>query len=32
MEIADVFHGITMKGGITRVVPVDFKELQAWEK
>jgi chromosome segregation protein len=29
MEIADVFHGITMKGGITRVVPVDFKELQA---
>lgn len=29
MEIADIFHGITMKGGITRVVPVDFKELQA---
>jgi chromosome segregation protein len=28
MEIADIFHGITMKGGITRVVPVDFKELQ----
>jgi chromosome segregation protein len=28
MEIADIFHGITMKGGITKVVPVDFKELQ----
>ncbi|MGM0640606.1 MAG: chromosome segregation protein SMC [Thermotogota bacterium] len=28
MEIADIFHGITMKGGITRVVPVDFKEFQ----
>jgi hypothetical protein len=30
MEIADIFHGITMKGGITKVVPVDFKELQTW--
>ncbi|HPX15509.1 MAG TPA: chromosome segregation protein SMC [Petrotogaceae bacterium] len=26
MESAELFHGITMKKGITRVIPVDFKE------
>ncbi|MDN5343227.1 MAG: chromosome segregation protein [Oceanotoga sp.] len=26
MEIAEIFHGITMKNGVTYVVPVDFKE------
>ncbi|PNR95379.1 chromosome segregation protein SMC [Petrotoga sp. 9PWA.NaAc.5.4] len=28
MEIAEVFYGITMRDGITFVVPVDFKELE----
>jgi len=28
MEIAEIFYGITMKDGVTYVVPVDFKELE----
>lgn len=28
MEIAEVFYGITMKNGITKVVPVNFKLLE----
>ncbi|RAO98930.1 hypothetical protein PW5551_06950 [Petrotoga sp. 9PW.55.5.1] len=28
MEIAEIFYGITMREGITYLVPVDFKELE----
>lgn len=28
MEIAEIFYGITMKDGVTHVVPVNFKEMQ----
>ncbi|AEX85568.1 chromosome segregation protein SMC [Marinitoga piezophila KA3] len=28
MEIADIFHGITMRDGVTHVVPVDFKFME----
>lgn len=28
MEIAEIFYGITMKDGVTYVVPVDFRELE----
>jgi len=31
MEIGETFYGITMKKGITYVVPVDFKELEVTE-
>ncbi len=30
MEIAEIFHGITMKDGVTRVVPVNFVDFQEY--
>ncbi|WP_240739311.1 hypothetical protein [Marinitoga lauensis] len=32
MEIAEIFHGITMRYGVSQVVPVDFKFIESLDE